>query len=351
MKRTLLGAVAALAITTTSAIADYTFVVPQPPGAGTSVWAQIVAKELEKFLDGEQIVLRHIPGARALPGFNKWHNELKDDNKTVMVSNGGNALGYLTDDVDYNYNDYDSIGLMNLTIITGRRLGASEHNIRIAADSSRLPELMAAMMLVCGPNADYKKCFNERVTWVAGMSQSDGRLAFKRGELNYIRENPAAFKKHITPVIEAVQAEIWFTHGLLQADGSHADDPNNPYKQFEILFEQRWGVAPSGEFYDGYKLSKSFRDGLQKALWINKDSPHRATLVDALEEMANDPESVANIQKAVGNYEWIVGDAGNAHRDNILSFTTEAALKSVLDFQVNALGYVDSIYKSELVQD
>ena len=31
----------------TPAMADYTFVVPQKPGGGTSVWAQIVAVELE----------------------------------------------------------------------------------------------------------------------------------------------------------------------------------------------------------------------------------------------------------------------------------------------------------------
>ena len=30
------------------ALADYTLVVPQKPGGGTSVWAQIVAKEWEK---------------------------------------------------------------------------------------------------------------------------------------------------------------------------------------------------------------------------------------------------------------------------------------------------------------
>ena len=32
---------------TTSATADITFVVPTKPGAGTTVWTEIVAKELE----------------------------------------------------------------------------------------------------------------------------------------------------------------------------------------------------------------------------------------------------------------------------------------------------------------
>ena len=35
----------------TTAVADYTFIVPQKPGGGTSVWAQIVATEMEKYLD------------------------------------------------------------------------------------------------------------------------------------------------------------------------------------------------------------------------------------------------------------------------------------------------------------
>ena len=104
----------------TPALADYTMIVPQKPGAGTSQWAQIVAKELEKKLD-EKIVIKHIPGARDIPGFNKFHNSLKNNDKTIMVSHGGNGVSFLQEKVDYNYADYDSIGLMNLNIIAGMK--------------------------------------------------------------------------------------------------------------------------------------------------------------------------------------------------------------------------------------
>ena len=46
MRKLILGLV--FAMFTTVAYADYTMVVPQKPGGGTSVWAEIVAKELEK---------------------------------------------------------------------------------------------------------------------------------------------------------------------------------------------------------------------------------------------------------------------------------------------------------------
>lgn len=348
IKKLVLGTALALSMAT-SAMADITLVVPQKVGKGTSVWAQIVAVELQKFLPDDTIIVKHIPGARSIPGFNDFHNELQYDDSMVMVSSGSNALSFLLEDAaEYNYADYDSIGLMNLNIVTGRLKDADMANVKFHAYGGRQPEAMAMAMLLCGPEVDPAQCFEDNVEWVPGFSQAEGRLAFKRGELTVTRENPAAFIKHIQVVVDAGDAEVWFTHGILQADGSHADDPNYPGLQFEILYQELYGVAPSGDFYDAYKLAKSFRDGLQKAIWVRKDNPNREKLVTALTAMANDPESVANIQKKVGNYDWIIGDAGNEHRDTLMTFIKPNALKTLIEFQKNQLG-IDAVYKEDLV--
>lgn len=331
---------------TTSAFADYTFVIPQKPGGGTSVWAEIVAKQLEPFL-GEKIVLQHIPGARDIPGFNKWHNDLRGDDKVVMISHGGNGVSFLQEEVDYNYGEYDSIGLMNLNIIAGKLKGADMNKPSFAAGSGMVPEAFAFTMLICGPDKtvdEYVACFKENVTWVNGMSGGERRLAFKRGELNGTRENPAAYKKHVE---SNPDAELWFHHGILQADGSHADDPNYPGYQMEVLFEKRWGKKPSGEFYDAYKLVKSFRDGLQKALWVNKGNPNTAKLRQALTEMSKDAKAMAVIKKSVGDYEWIIGTNGNAHRDTLMTFISDKALQNLVKFNTEALGLA-SVYKENL---
>jgi hypothetical protein len=332
----------------TSALADFTMHVPQKPGGGTSVWAEIVAGQLEKFLD-EKIVIKHYPGARDIPGFNKWHNELRDDDKVIMVSHGGNGVSFLQEEVDYNYGEYESIGAMNLNIIAGKLKGADMDNPLFAGGSGMVPEAFAMTMLICGPDKsidEYVACFKEHVTWVPGMSGGERRLAFKRGELNGTRENPAAYKKHVAA---NENAELWFHHGILQADGSHADDPNYPGYQFEILFEERWGVAPSGEMYDAYVLVKSFRDGLQKALWVNKGNPNAERLQAALTAMAADPEATAIIAKKVGDYSWKIGAEGNAHRDTLMTFITENALRNLVKFNTEALG-LKSIYKADLVK-
>ena len=334
------------------AYADYTLVIPQRPGGGTSAWAQIVATELEKKL-GEKIILRHIRGARDIPGFNKFHNDLQNDDKTIMVSHGGNGVSFLQENVDYNYADYDSIGLMNLNIIAGIKSNTNTlDRIKFAAGSGNVPEAFAMTLLRCGNNLnldEYVICFKENVTWVHGMNSGARRLAYRRGELNATRENPAAFKKHVQPGIEGGTSRIWFHHGILDAaTKTHNDDPNYPGYQMEILFEKIWGEKPAGEFYNAYKLVKSFRDGLQKALWVRKGNPNTEKLREALTSMRNDPESVAKIQSKVGTYEWLIGEEGNKQRNTLMSFITQKALKTLVKFNTKALG-LKSVYKKTLI--
>ena len=108
--------IAAFILMSTVAKADYTLVVPQKPSGGTSVWSQIVVAEWEKHL-GEKIILKYLPGARDQMGPNQFQNEFRFDDKTILVSHGGNGISYLIAPVEYNYFDWDSIGHMNLNII------------------------------------------------------------------------------------------------------------------------------------------------------------------------------------------------------------------------------------------
>ena len=350
MKSLVLGIVASLFMFT-SAMAEVTMVVPQKPGQGTTVWADIVKKELEKHL-GEKITLRLIPGARDIPGINAWHNDLRFDENTIVVTHGGNGVSFLQEQVDYNYAEYDSVGLMNLNIIAGKRIGDDMSKPRFPAGSGMVPEAFAMTLMLCGPDKsvdEYIACFKDKVTWVKGMSGSERRLAFKRGDLNGTRENPATYQKHVEP---DTNAELWFHHGLLNpTTGNHIDDTNYPAGyQVEQIFEKRWGVAPSGEFYDAYKLVKSFRDGLQKAIWVNKGNEElRKRMVAAMNAMKNDADSMAAIEAKNGKYEWFIGDEGDQMRDTLMTFITEDALKNLVKFNKEALG-LKSIYKAELVK-
>jgi hypothetical protein len=87
---------------------------------------------------------------------------------------------------------------------------------------------------------------------------------------------------------------------------------------------------------------------LQKAIWVNKGNPNRAKLIAALEKVSTNPESIKKIQKKVGKYEWMLGDAGNAQVDTLMKLVTPKALKTLVEFNTDAFG-LKSIYKPEMV--
>jgi len=251
-----------------------------------------------------KINLIYKPGARDQLGPNKFQEELRFDNETILVSHGGNGISYLMEPVQYNYLDWESIGQMNLNIIIGANETVKSGEVSMAAGSGMTPEIMAITLLLTGPNQDPIEVFNKNITWVKGMKGSERRLAFIRGDLNATRENPAAYKKHVMPLIEKGVAYTWFHHGLLDVNtGNHTKDPNFTEPTFEELYKDMYGVPASGDFYDAYKLVKSWRDSLQKAFWVNKNNPNKQKLIDALNKMIADPESMANIEKKVGKYE------------------------------------------------
>ena len=336
-------------LTATVAKADYTLVVPQKPSGGTSVWSQIVVAEWEKHL-GEKIILKYLPGARDQMGPNQFQNEFRFDDKTILVSHGGNGISYLIEPVEYNYFDWDSIGHMNLNIIVGADDTVANGHVKFSAGSGMIPEIMAITMLMGGPDMDPYDAYDKYITFVKGMSGSERRLAFRRGDLNATRENPAAYKKHVMPLIEDGKASTWFHHGILDVEsGKHVDDPNFTEPTFEKLYTYTHGVEPSGDFYDAYKLVKSWRDSLQKAFWVNKDNPNKQKLIDALNKMLADPDSVAAIEKKVGKYDWRGGEDGNDTAKILKSFITPEALKTLVDFTNTKLGY-NTVYKESLTK-
>lgn len=322
-----------LSLFTFSALADYTMVIPQKPGSGTSQWAMIVAKHLEKHLE-EKIKFKHIPGARDIPGFNKFHNDLRFDDKTIMVSHGGNAVAYLTENVDYDYNQYTAIGGMNLTIVMGSK--ELKDKAIFAGGSGNVPDAMALTLYMCGNMTldEYKKCFDEKIVFVKGMKPAERRLAFKRGELNITRENPAAYKKHAKGV------DVLFTHGVYDLQKfMQVDNPNHPSKLFEIIYYVRWGEWPSSDLYFAYDLARTYRDTLQKVFWVNKNNPNIEKLRAALLNMLQDEEAVKDITKKVGVYDWFIGADYIEMLEILNNIKTEKNLKNLVWFQKNVLGY------------
>jgi len=323
----------------TAASADYTMIVPQKVGGGTDVWARIVAKELEQKL-GERIVIRNIPGINDVPGFNEFHNKLRKDPKTIMVAHGGNAESFLTQKVDYNYFEYEPIGLMNLTIVVGKRNDVDlTKGIKFAAGSGMNPDVMAITLLMCEPGKtmqDYLQCYRDKITYVKGMGGGERRMAYLRGELNVTRESTAAYFKHSRKV---PQNQDWFSHGVLDiTSGQVKGDSNFESISFQEVYEKKWGKKPSGEFYDAYLLVKMYRDALQKSLWMDKGNTNAQKVSSALQAVVDDKEALDRIYQKTGKYEWIIGKDVDKVTAALQKLTTPKALENLLWFLSNGVG-------------
>lgn len=353
MKKFLLSVALTLGIAT-PALADYTLIVPQEPGKGTSVWAEIIARNLSRFTD-EPVVIRHIPGARDIPGFNKFYNELMYDDKTIMVAHGGNGVSFLVDDVDYNYFDLELIASHNTDIVLGRQavLHESEGVWRVPGGSGWEPDGAAIAQLLCGPQPDgsidaYLTCWRERVIWITGVAGGEKRLGFMNGEFDVARESPAAWMRFYTDV---EGNELWFTHGILDLEnGVQIPDPNFPGTQFEDIYYELWGEMPAGELYESYRLTRNWRDVIQKSLWVRAGNPNTEMLRDAFAQMLADEQAVAEIIALAGDYPWVLGEDGDRMLETLRGLITEEALRGAVRWNQEAYGY-PSVFKPELLAE
>ena len=356
MKKLLITLLASAGIMS-AAHADYTLVVPQGPGQGTSVWAGIIARGLSKFTD-EPVVVRHVPGARDIPGFNEFHNKLRKDPKMIMVAHGGNGVSFLLDKVDYDYRQYSAIGMMNLDIVVGKakKDDTKTSTFKVAGGSGYEPDGAAMAMLVCGPQKNgsidaYLACWKKRVTWVNGVKGNEKRLGFLRGEFNTTRESPAAWFKFYSGADVSALNEVWYTHGVYDlANKKQIADINFPGTQFEDVYKKTWGELPKGELYEAYRLTRNWRDVIQKSLWVNKGNPNTAKLRAAMNKMLADKETIAAIERDAGKYGWIVGADGDAVIGELYKLITAKSLKAAVRWNKEAYGF-PSVYKPALLKN
>ena len=117
----IISVVAGILFMATSAMADYTIYLPTKPGSGLDQWAQVVIKELKKHVDGD-VKSVHIPGARHLIGMNKWNKENRFKEGAITVTGGTTSVNTLVKTgVEYDYRNWDAIGVQLLDIFVGKR--------------------------------------------------------------------------------------------------------------------------------------------------------------------------------------------------------------------------------------
>lgn len=326
-----------LAVMAVPAFAEMTVVVPGPKG-----WWTVVIPELSKHL-GEPIKAEIIQGAKAIPAGDKFHEKFRFDNNVMWFSQGGQSEAFLIDNVKYNYKDYEPIFAHNNSIMMAVRNGFDVYKadkIKIGYSNGSNPDVMALVMMVCGelPSMQaYKECYDKKIVYVKGISDPEIKLGFTRGELDVIRQHPSEWKANFDGKNIGT---VWMSAGLTNhKTGKLEGDVNFAVGQrsFPEAYKAKWGKEPKGEFYDAWVLVKSYRDVLQKVIWVNKGNPNKDKLIAAAKKMIADPESQKIIQARVGNYPWLVGDEVNVAYNNLYKNLSKRNLENLVWWTQNAI--------------
>ena len=305
-----------------TAFADYTLIVPSPKGTGTSIWADVVSQELEKYL-GERIIVKNIKGGKGNVGLETFASKYKKDPKAILLAHGGNANAWLIQDVKWSFKDWEPILIQpyNITTTISSNFDWQDEFLYLADCSGCVPETLAWTLLKGWEN----------IKFIRKMSAGDAKTAWLRGDLKYIREPASRHIKNTVPMVKEGKAVRLFNHGLYTNDGFIQDHnwPNTP-TAIE-LYRKTFNKEPSGLVYEAYILSAVWRDGLQKGLFMHPNS-NSEKVINSFKDMMNNKESRNYLIEKLGDYPMYFGEDSKIIMNSLYSYVTKKRLRALIAF-------------------
>ena len=316
------------------AFSDYTLIIPSPKGTGTSIWGDVVSKELSRYLK-EKINVINIKGGKGNLGLETFKEKYKNDPKAILLAHGGNATQWLINDVKWSFKDWDSILIQPYNITTTIKKGFNwrDQKLNLADCSGCVPETLAWAMLKGWGN----------INFIRKMSAGEAKTAWLRGDFKYIREPASRHIKNTLPLIKEGKAVRLFNHGIFTKNGFIQDYnwPNTPTAV--NLYEKTYGKKPEGDIYEAYILAAAWRDGLQKGLFMHKNSNSKI-VINAFQKMLNSKDSKKILINKLGDYPMFVGKESNTIMNALYGYVTPERLKTLIKFSKEKMKWSTAIY-------
>jgi hypothetical protein len=366
-KKYILTAFALLISTIVVAETMWAIIPGRPTPGGTTRWAWLWAKHMNNNIHhGSKVTkidFKYVIGNRGKKALRAFHNQLRHDPTHMMVSHGGNATSTLLEDVGgYNFREYTPImihpGNMLVPVNKNYNMDTDKQVSALNNGGGSEPDHWAAALLVCPftDNMDkFMACWDKKVTIVRGM-KSGRQQALVNGELSVGRETWQHWSGNAVYQDNLDKVKLWLHH--CQIDWARdsktpvwIDDNNRSLKGmcFDDVFEDLHGRKPAGIVYDAYKLTVLWRDGIQKSLFINKNSPYTDDMVKITQATWDDPAFQEERLATLGDYDAYIGKDAEIVLKQVLGGVNKEVLEVAVRFVNDGLGYKASV-KEELLQ-
>lgn len=340
MKKYITALVATTLLTTASLAETFTYIVPSGVDGGNAKWAQQFTKQWNKQLKkhGHEVVLRYISPQRGKKAFSTYASELSDDDTVVVQTQG--LINYLTQSrgwKGFDPRNVDVIGgqLQGTFVFKKTDVEPGVDNVAIHLDggSEVLVDAMSSAMMMCGHMniSSIEACSNHNTRWIRGFKKSgQRRQAYLNNQIQVSRDGFAQMLKTYKKELKSGETEVWYSHGVTDFSGDMNEDPNMPKTFFNKVYREKFGVEPSGRYYEAYKQIIKMRSGIGKVVFTKNNNPYYDVLSSTFKDTYKDKKSRKKLDKKLGKYEWHVGSDSNNLMNSMWSGINTQVLKDIV---------------------
>lgn len=316
-------------------------IVAVEPGAGTDLWARLIAQSLGPHIEGKPTIqVRNIDGGGDFRVGANQAASANPDGLTLLTGSGSVSTGWLfgQEGVDYDLATMEPIvghssggvvavradtGITSVTDLINRKdvkLYFGTQNI----GSGFLLRAMALDLL----GVDY-----EVLRGYGGTS--DIVAAFERGETNIHGFSAGSFIEDGKAMQDNGILIPLFSEGVLDANGEVVADPTFPdLPTIADVYQQANGAPPSGDLWDAYKLSLAVNETIDDGIFVRSDAPPEAisALQAGVDNMMADEAFVKAAAEIDGKYETLGGDTLKALFEEFYVNAPQDDVEFMIDF-------------------
>lgn len=288
-----------------------TWIVPFEEGGGSDVLARLFQPYLEKELNATVIVL-NLPGGASIKGANKFEATAETDGTYLMVASSATFAAAALEQQSVQYDPLNWEPIIGLprgavlfanpekTGVTGQDMVADltalkSAEIVVPAKSptgSEILDLVSLDVLGLKPKV------------VFGLSTSDARQAFFRGETTIGQEGTGPYLSAVANAGVGVEPVPFLTYGYFDTNGELQRDPDLPDVPTVLeMYMAAYGEMPSGPSYEALLNLMNLKVSLSKVVVLPKGTPQEIVdgYIAAFRKIAADPVVVEKLKDEIGS--------------------------------------------------
>lgn len=298
-----------------------TMIIPYQEGSGSTLHGRLLATAMEKLLPGSPtIVVKNIDGGGSVKGINQFAKDARPDGLTFAAIGTGTSLAYVLGDAAVAYSLPEMKAFLSspfgVVAYARKDLGLGGNPIEnvkkllkanavyggATPTSSDLPALLSFDLLGVKPK------------YVFGLSSSESRAGFERGEISLKYDNAANWAEEVKPLVDEGIAVPLFTFGV-EANGKIGRDPLLPdLPTFLEVYEAVHGKPLEGTAYNVWKALFNVRVMGGKLFVLPADTPPEivAAYTKAVEgALGSDSVKSPQGQAILSGYQQSTGEAAD----------------------------------------